>query len=227
MYIIADQRIPGQAKEKLNGYGEVLWLEPQEVTYSAISAHPDIFFCLVNDHLVVAPNISEEMKIKLKRLEVVCLEGEQSVGNSYPDTAGYNSVVTSEYIICNTQLTDRRIKEQAESREIIHVNQGYTRCGLIPLPGNRFITSDKGIEKTLQQYDLEILFVEPTGILLPGFKHGFIGGTCGVWQDKLFFIGNLNYFPEGQKIKDFVQDMKIIELYDGPLFDGGSILFIS
>jgi hypothetical protein len=225
MYIIADQRIPGQAKEKLNSYGEVLWLEPQEVTYSAISAHPDIFFCLVNDHLVVAPNISEEMKIKLKRLEGVCLEGEQSVENSYPVTAGYNSVVTSEYIIGNTRFTDRRIKEQAESREIIHVNQGYTRCNLIPLPDNRFITSDKGIEKKLLEYDLEILFVEPTGILLPGFKHGFIGGTCGVWKDNLFFIGSLKRFPEGEKIRNFVHNMEIIELYNGPLFDGGSLIF--
>jgi len=225
MYIIADQRIPGQAKEKLNSYGEVLWLEPQEVTYSAISAHPDIFFCLVNDHLVVAPNISEEMKIKLKRLEGVCLEGEQSVENSYPVTAGYNSVVTSEYIIGNTRFTDRRIKEQAESREIIHVNQGYTRCNLIPLPDNRFITSDKGIEKKLLEYDLEILFVEPTGILLSGFKHGFIGGTCGVWKDNLFFIGSLKRFPEGEKIRNFVHNMEIIELYNGPLFDGGSLIF--
>jgi hypothetical protein len=122
---------------------------------------------------------------------------------------------------------DPEIVEAAGNREIIHVKQGYTRCNLIPLGNNRFITSDKGIEKTLLQYGLEVLYVDPDGILLPGFNHGFIGGTCGVWQNKLFFIGSLKYFPEGQKIKDFVTGMEIIELYDGSLFDGGSILFIS
>ena len=225
MLILADRRIPEPARKKLEAYGKVLWLEPGKTTYEAISAHPDIFICPVGDQLIIAPNLSRKVKTKLQEYGVNYTQGENPVGEKYPETARYNVVVTDKYLISNTNFTDRYILEAAGNREIIHVNQGYTRCNLIPLQNNRFITSDKGIEKTLLQHDLEILFVEPDRIVLPGFNHGFIGGTCGVWQDRLFFIGSLNYFPEGGKIREFVQNMEVVELYDGPLFDGGSLIF--
>ncbi|MCF8386230.1 MAG: hypothetical protein K9G47_00005, partial [Bacteroidales bacterium] len=65
-------------------------------------------------------------------------------------------------------------------------------------------------------------------IILPGQKHGFLGGCCGVWKDSLFIIGNLDHFSEGEKIRKFVSEagFRIIELYDGPLFDGGNVLFV-
>jgi hypothetical protein len=227
MLILADRRIPEPARKKLEAFGKVLWLEPGEITYGAVSTHPDIFFCPVGDRLIIAPNLSGKIKTKLLENGINYTEGEKPVGKRYPETARYNTVITDNFLIGNTNFTDPKILEAAGNREIIHVKQGYTRCNLIPLGNNRFITSDKGIEKTLLQYGLEVLYVDPAGILLPGFNHGFIGGTCGVWQDKLLFTGSLKHFPEGGKIREFVQDIEVVELYDGPLFDGGSILFIS
>ena len=226
MLIIADQRIPEPAGKKLKTYGQVLWMKPDKSAYLAISAHPDIFVCPVGHQLIIAPNLSGKVKAELQKYRINYTEGEKPVGRKYPETARYNAVVTNKFLICNTRFTDQKILGEAGDREVIHVNQGYTRCNLIPLKNNRFITSDKGIEKTLLQYGLEVLYIDTNGILLPGFKHGFIGGTCGMWQDRLFFIGSLNYFPEGQKIKEFVTSMEIIELYEGPLFDGGNLIFI-
>jgi len=226
MFIIADQRIPEQAKNNFELYGNVLFMRPHEITYSAISAHPDIFFCTINNHLVVAPNLSEDIKNKLKKNKISYSVGKKPVGEKYPETAWYNSVVTANYVIGNTGFMDQHIKDLAGTKEIIHVNQGYTRCNLIPLKNDRYITSDKGIEKVLLKYGLEVLFVDPEGVLLPGLKNGFIGGTCGVWQNKIFFIGSLQHFPKGQKVRDFIHDMEIVELYDGPLFDGGSLIFL-
>jgi hypothetical protein len=226
MFIIADQRIPEQAKNNLELYGNVLFMRPNEITYSSISAHPDIFFCTINNHLVVAPNLSEDIKNRLKKNMVGYSAGKKPVGEKYPETAWYNSVVTANYAIGNTSFMDQHIKDLAGTREIIHVNQGYTRCNLIPLKNDRFITSDKGIEKVLLKYGLEVLFVDPEGVLLPGFKNGFIGGTCGIWQNNIFFIGSLQHFPKEQKVRDFIGDMEIVELYDGPLFDGGSLIFL-
>ena len=226
MFIIADQRISEQAKNNLELYGNVLFMRPHEITYSAISAHPDIFFCTINNHLVVAPNLSADIKNRLKKNKISYSVGKKPVGEKYPETAWYNSVETTNYVIGNTSFMDQHIKDLAGTKEIIHVNQGYTRCNLIPLKNDRYITSDKGIEKVLLKYGLEVLFVDPEGVLLPGFKNGFIGGTCGVWQNKLFFIGSLQHFSKGQKVRDFICDMEIVELYDGPLFDGGSLIFI-
>ena len=226
MLILADDRIPEKAKDTLEKHGHIIYLTTHSITYPAISGHPDIFFCTINNHLIVAPNLSEDIKNRLKKFEVSYSAGKKPVGEKYPETAWYNSVVTANYVIGNTSFMDQHIKDLAGTKEIIHVNQGYTRCNLIPLKNDRFITSDKGIEKVLLKYGLEVLFVDPEGVLLPGFKNGFIGGTCGVWQNKIFFIGSLQHFSKGQKVRDFICDMEIVELYDGPLFDGGSLIFI-
>ena len=226
MLILADKRIPEKAKAILEKQGNVLYLASQGITYPFISGHPDIFFCQVNNNLVVAPNLPLKYQIKLKELKVQFEEGRIPVGMEYPVSAKYNAVITDSYFIGNTKLVDRRIFEFVSEKEIIHVNQGYTRCNLIPLKNERFITSDKGIEKILLRCGLDVLFVDPEGVLLPGFKNGFIGGTCGVWQNKVFVIGSLQYFSKGQKIRNFIGDMEIVELYDGPLFDGGSLIFL-
>ena len=94
------------------------------------------------------------------------------------------------------------------------------------LPGEKFITSDVGIFKQLKKNNLDVLFVEPKGIILKGFKNGFFGGCCGVENNRVFIAGSLSYFPEGGKINKFLDGFEIIELYDGPLLDVGSIFFV-
>ena len=226
MLILADNRIPEEAKLLLEKQGNVLYLASHGITYPSISGHPDIFFCKVDNILVIAPNISPEYQIKLKELNVQFSKGVKPVGEIYPETVPYNGVITDNYAIGNTNFMDQHIKDLAVNREIIHMNQGYTQCNLIPLKNDRFITSDKGIEKVLLRYGLDVLFVDPEGVLLPGFKNGFIGGICGIWQNKIFFIGSLQHFRKGKKIRDFICDMEIVELYDGPLYDGGSLIFV-
>ena len=102
------------------------------------------------------------------------------------------------------------------------------RCNLIALRDGSCVTSDHGIEKALTKNKTKTLFVDPSGIKLPGFDHGFFGGVCGVAGDTLFICGSLDYFSEKQQIENFVAgaSMKIVELYEGPPFDAGTILFI-
>ncbi|NOX86943.1 MAG: hypothetical protein GXO86_13435 [Chlorobi bacterium] len=226
MVIIADIKIPDEAREQLESYGQVILIETQDITYPAVSGHPDIFFCRTNDGLVVSPNLPVYVIDELKKQQVPFVFGERETGRKYPATAGLNAVVTADYMIHNKKYTDPLLRQQCTGKQFIHVNQGYTRCNLIPLKDNRFITSDRGIEKVLRKHDLEVLYVDPKGILLPGFDHGFIGGACGVFGNIVFFIGNLNHFPEGEKVRSFLQGYQIVELYDGPLFDGGSLVFI-
>ena len=90
------------------------------------------------------------------------------------------------------------------------------------------ITSDQGIYQQLSKNGIETLFVDPRGIVLPTFDHGFFGGTCGILGNKLFITGNLRYFSEGKNVRSFIVDagMEIVELYKGPLFDGGGIFFV-
>lgn len=229
MRIIVDHRIPGEAKQKLSLYGELMELKTEGITYPAISGHPDIFFCQGQEKLVVAPNLPGVFDGKLIRDDIPVIRGELAVGKKYPETARYNAVVTDTYIIHNFHHTDRMITRTFEDRIPVHVDQGYCRCSLLALKDDHFITSDEGIYKVLKHHTKDVLKVTTQGILLEGFKHGFFGGCCGVCEEKVFINGSLKYYDDGERVKGFLQRLgyEIIELYDGPLVDGGGILFVS
>lgn len=226
MLILTNNSLPLQAIDKLNSFGKIILLKTKEIVYPAISNHPDIFCCPVGDELIVAPNLPDIFKQKLYDLGVEFREGVKKVEDKYPNTAIYNVVVTDRFIIGNKNVMDISLLNLVSARKLIHVNQAYTRCNLLPLPGERFITSDARIFKQLKNNNLDVLFVEPKGIVLKGFKNGFFGGCCGVESKRVFIVGSLNHFPEGEKVKAFLKDFDIVELYDGPLLDVGSIFFI-
>lgn len=232
MLIIADRRMPDEAKHKLSRYGELIEFSTSGITYEAISGHPDIFFCRhsVDDamsyRLIAAPNVPGKYLNILDDGSVEYLKGTKPVGIRYPDSALYNAVMTDGRIIHRVDISDETLLQQAVKR--ISVPQGYTRCSLLELIPDVFITSDMGIYNALYEHVKDILFVEPDNIRLPGFRHGFFGGTCGTWGDSIFFAGSLDYTSDPPAIRKFLQKYgyNIIELCDEPLFDCGSILFL-
>lgn len=225
MIAIADYRLPAPAKARLETFADLIYLQTSGITYPTISGHPDIFICKVGELLICAPNLPEEILQQLISAGMAVERGSKPIGRKYPNTAMLNAVVTEKYFIHNLEYTDPIVKKHCSSLETVHVNQAYTRCSLIPLD-ERFITSDRGIEKSLKKQGFDILYVNPDGILLPGFDHGFIGGTCGLTGNKVIFIGSLDHYHDGQRIRDFLNGYEIVELYEGPLFDGGSLLFM-
>jgi hypothetical protein len=226
--MLCDERLPSPAKTRLADFGALIELRTEEITYTSISGHPDVFCCPVGDTLVISPALPSIYTEILNVNKVKWVYGSKTNGFTYPDSAIYNAVVTDNLLIHNLKITDSKILQLAGARKQIHVNQGYTRCNLLPLPGEKFITSDKGIYTVLTQEGFEVLYVNPDGILLEGFPNGFIGGVCGVKENAIFFTGSLSEYKEGQKIRDFLSlhSLTPIELYDGPLIDGGSIFLI-
>jgi len=228
MFIIIDKKIPGAAKEKLKEFGSLIELQTSGITYDAISGHPDIFFHNAGDQLIVAPNTPEQYIQELKENGVSMIFGEQPVGEKYPTSSAYNAVSTQDLLIHNFRNTDSVITRLGEDLDFVHVDQGYARCNILPLDDNHFITSDDKVKKVLDRFNKESIYVDPEGILLEGFKHGFFGGCCGIHDQKVFIIGSLKHLPAGEMVRDYLSSLQyeIIELYDGQLFDGGSILFI-
>jgi hypothetical protein len=228
MQIIADKRIHEQAKFCLQKFGEIIWLETSNITEKSISGHPDIFFCKTPNSLILAPNLPNIYKDHLSKNNIHFVEGRKNVGEKYPDAAIYNAVITDRYLIHKTNITDEIILNDGKDHQQISVRQGFTRCSLLPLKENHFITSDHGIFKTLTAKGFQVLLVSSDEIILPGHPHGFFGGACGVHENKIFILGNLVKYNDGEKVRIFISALgyEIIELYDGPLFDGGSLMFI-
>jgi len=173
-------------------------------------------------------NSPKEFLKVLKNRNLSFKFGKNLVGENYPNSAHYNAVVNSNFLIHNLQITDSEIINSCQDKKLINVRQGYVRCNLISLPDGSFICSDMGIYKELKKQNIEVLFVNPNGIELPDFPNGFIGGTMGFNNGKLFILGSLKYFSEGEKIEHFLdkKSIEIVELYDGALFDGGGLFFI-
>ena len=229
MLILCDRRIPAQARFTLSGLGQVVEFSTENITYNAISGHPDIFFCPTPAGLIVAPNLPETYFQILDCNAIRYYIGSMPVGKVYPETARYNALVNERFIIQNPGTSDPVILNLNPEKQIIAVKQGYVRCSLVALPNNSFITSDRGIEKSLKKQKAEVLFVDPAAIWLDDFEHGFFGGVCGIFENMLFVCGSLDYFKEKLLIESFVAraGMQVVELYAGPPVDVGTILFLA
>ena len=241
--IIADSRMPEDAKKNLKKLGNVLFINPTSVTYNSISSHPDIFFFQKDDALIYAPNAPKRIIKELKKRKIKLIEGKKEVGKKYPETVPYNAVGIGNLLIHNLKHTDETILSSYENH--INVNQGYTRCNLLALNENAFITSDVGIfnavnsqqstdnslyphESHVETYvRTSVLYIDPKQIKLEGQKNGFFPGCCGVWKNNLIVCGSTKNLKEKAELDKFLKDnnFNLIELYDGDLIDVGSIFF--
>jgi len=228
MLIIADKKIPEDAKNNLRKYGELVFIETKGITEESISGHPDIFFCKTNDVLFVAPNLPDFYKDLLIKNKVSFIKGNTSVGMDYPAAASYNAVLNERFYIHRCDISDSKLLENCNHLQRVNVRQGFTRCSLLLLKENHYITSDEGIHKALRLLSFSGILVNAKDIVLSGQIHGFFGGTCGVYESAVFFTGSLSHYSDGEKVKLFLKHLgyKIIELSDSPLFDGGSILIV-
>lgn len=208
--------------------GDVLWLEPQKPMYEAIAAHPDIFFCESNGKLIASPNIPLSWKEKLKNAGIEPIYGSSSPGSAYPQTAAFNAVVTEKMLIHHLKITDPVVLSTMPTSKHLHTQQGYTRCNLFPLSADCFITGDADIYNRLQKLKMEVVWVDSRQIQLTGFRNGFVGGCFGRLGDKVFFSGNVKHLNETEAIKKVLDQrhLELVNLYDGPPMDVGSIFFV-
>jgi len=228
MKIIVSSTVPEKAKINLSDYGDLVEFSTHNITYSSISNHPDTFFCKVENGLIAAPNTPDYFFDRLDKLNLNVTKGHNNIGGKFPSTVVYNAVLTDKFLINHTKYTDKSIIDLCQDKTLINVSQAYCRCNLLPVDEKNFITSDKGIHRKLTERNLNVFYVNPETIVLPGQLNGFFGGCCGVYEKNIFILGSLKYFPEGEDIGSFLTELNfnIIELYEGPLFDGGSIIFL-
>ena len=224
--IIASSLMPEQAKERLQAFGEVLWLEPTDFVYPSIAAHPDIyFFQYAENQLVFAPNTPKEWIAFLHQKGVKLMRGRKALGLNHPETTFYNACGTTNLLVHNLKHTDERILRLYEDKTQINVNQAYTRCNLLALSDKAFITSDEGIFRILTEKQFDVLFIDPHQIHLEGHDYGFFPGCCGVFGNQLLVCGNTQLLKEKEALDAFLtrNGFSLVELHDGVLVDLGGI----
>ena len=229
MLTIHDARLPEPIIQTLRLSGRCIVFFTTNITYQAIAGHPDIFFCQTGNSLIVAPNTPVEYLKILKKNAIPIIKGNTAVGETLAQATAYNAVITDKYIIHNRKYTDAAILAHQKNKEFIHVEQAFCRCSLLSLKNDHFLTSDAGIAKTLTKHGLFCLCVSSFDIILPPYMHGCIGGCMGIYDNKVFITGSLTHHRDGNLIKNLLTSLsyEIIELYDGKLYDGGGLFFLT
>ncbi len=94
---------------------------------------------------------------------------------------------------------------------------------------NNIITSDKGIVKVLEKSQIDYLYFDPSEITIKDHKNGFIGGTMGATDNKVFFLGNILKHKDGKALDKYIAALgkEVICLGNNYLYDGGGLFFVS
>ena len=229
MLAIIDKRAPKEAIANLNKYVDFVFeLESDGVTFNSISGHPDIFIYQDEINLVIAPNSPVLLIEFLHHHNIKFVFGDNKIEENFKNSVGYNCICTTKYFFHKSEFTDSVILKLNCEKEFINLPQAYTRCSLTNLGNNKFITSDKGIEKKLIEKRLDCFYFNPEQISINNHKHGFLGGTNGLYKNKMFFIGNIDLHENGLELRNYIENsgIEIITLTPNLFYDGGGIIFI-
>lgn len=226
--------------------------------YAEISDHPDIYLCVMNNNIVIAKEqiiqIASDLGFYEKKSAALDLSpyhvedylqylneilspikvfaGHKNIGNKYPGSCIFNCVQLGDYFFHNVAYTDPTIMNIVNNSDykIINVMQGYTNCNMVAVNESSIITSDPGIAKAIlnTSNEIDVLLISEGNVILKGFPHGFLGGTCGRIDNFLIFNGNLAAHPDFEAIKTFVEskNLKLKYFEEYPLTDIGSIIGI-
>ncbi|MBE6020692.1 MAG: hypothetical protein IJC41_00100 [Firmicutes bacterium] len=177
-----------------------------------IVSHPDIYMC----------------KLGPDDEAPVFFGDPYTLSPEYPRDVKYNAACTGKYFIHNLKFTDEKLLEYVRSKglELINIKQGYSKCSIAVIDEDSVITSDEGAAKVLLSKGLDVLLIQKGHIKLPGYKYGFIGGTCGRIEDELIFNGDLSAHPDHDAICDFItgKGLKVKYFKDFELEDIGSVI---
>lgn len=229
MLVIVDARAPQKAitgLEKITG--DMLLFKSEGITYSSVSGHPDVFIYQDGTNLIIAPNAPDQLVKFLINHRIDFIFGSSEVGKNLETSTSYNCIATEKNLFHKSGYTDKSIVEKNRTKEFVNLPQAYTRCSMMSLSYNSFITSDKGIQKVLKGKGYDCFYFDPSGIKIHGHKNGFLGGTCGIYKREIFFLGNISLHNHGAELKNFIEvhGYEIVTLCNEKLYDGGGIFFI-
>ena len=196
----------------------------------SLSRHADLSIAIVSSKKAVCPPESYAYykgALSPYGFEIIC--GKTHLGCNYPEDSAYNVCIIGKKCFLNKNVCDPRLYDIliSEGYEVIFVRQGYTKCSVCPIDENTFITADTGIFEMGRKAGMEALLISNEGIILPGYKNGFWGGSCGLGApDTLLVNGEVEAIKSGKLIKDFLntKGIKIKYLKKGEVCDIGSIL---
>lgn len=236
-HLIIDGRMRKIEKEKLKELGyNLIEIKPSENVYEEISAHVDIFTCIIGNKLIVEPTTYVAIKENLP-VNYNIEQGKEKIENKYPYDIKYNVCTIGNKALHNFEFTDPKIKEElkAQGYELINTTQGYTNCSIAVIDENSAVVTDKGLYKILLKHNIDVLYIQnKLDIKLltsEGYsnKTGFIGGAISRIDENVIVFGDLNKIDPDEKIREFILSKKlgIIEFKGLDVIDYGGMVLLN
>lgn len=229
---VVDERISSPAEDRLTSLGvKVLKLQPHRSLYPAVCCHPDMqLHHIGGKNIIYAPGTDQNLLDALTSYGFTLMTGESTLAPSYPADIAYNVARVGRWYFHNLRHTDPVIRRTLEKLGIepVHVEQGYSKCSILPVGDESIITTDAGIARAAEKKGLKVLLADyEKSIRLPGLDHGFIGGAAGMLGCALCALnGNIQGLDCFDAFSSFLSknNISIVELSDEQVTDIGSIL---
>ncbi|HPR39786.1 MAG TPA: hypothetical protein PKY19_00545 [Oscillospiraceae bacterium] len=192
---------------------EIVPVPPCEELPRGLQTHPDLRLLHLGSDELLTASCPESVRTVLRKAGFRFLKEDIALGACYPEDCRLNAAVFGGKIIYNPQTTDATIAEFVEKRNImeIKVRQGYAKCSVFIAAEDAIVTGDPGIAAAAERGGVEVLRIRhPEDIVLEGFDHGFIGGCCGLLEEKLAFCaGRIGSLRDGENLLSFLRNRGI------------------
>ncbi len=227
--VILNKNIDDEIKLNLKKYFKhIIYTCSNDNINKSLADHVDMSVHVVDRNtIIVSPNVYRYYK-KLEEYGIKVIKGRTDLLIEYPNDICYNCLNIGDYYIHNTKYTDEHISDYYLNKGVkgIHIKQGYSKCSVLIVDDNHFITSDKNIAKQLKKIEKEVLLISQGFIELKGMNYGMIGGCGGNYSPKdILLTGTLSKHPDSRRIIEFVENtgVNIHYLSQEPISDIGSI----
>lgn len=233
---LTDIRMSEKCKKALEERGfSVIALPPFFAFETAVQSHPDMLLFYLNGKIFVHEQYrmtaSKELSL-LSQLkpDIEILFTQDKVNEVYPNDIIFNAACVGRHLFGRLDHVSPSVLRHAESEglSLHNIKQGYSACSCCVVDSNSIITSDISLAKAAESVGLSVLLIKEGHITLPCHEYGFIGGACGLFNNSIYFIGNIYSHPNSKEIIAFTaaRGVETVSLSDEPLADCGKIIFI-
>lgn len=227
-YIFIHHALPTEMVSAISVYGQCIPLPPFEKLSHPVCAHPDMLMVNIDGTLLIHAEYTEGQQI-LQDLQIPFMLSHTSVEKEYPKDIRLNCFSVGPCFFAHRKGISTEALALAETKSLhpVFVKQGYAKCSSA-IAGGAIATADQGIFRAAMQEHIPALLLNPYHIHIETYDTGFIGGAGFALDDKLFFFGKIESFPEYTELRDFFAKygITLVSLSDDPLFDyGGAVVF--
>jgi len=231
---LCSSSLPEEMLGSLEKDFRVIPLPPDSTVDAPVSCHPDMI-CSVMDSTVffhrsyaeAYPSVISEIQIAGGYRTVLTSEKREK---AYPLDISLNAAVLPDTIVCRAEYTSPDIIRAASEsgRKVVSVRQGYSACSSL-VCGRSVLTTDRGIHRSLISEGFDCTYIQNSGISLPGYDCGFIGGCGGIYERSLYLFGCEDCLDDRDTLRQFAEKngLAIVNLGNAPLTDYGGLKFLS